>query len=235
MILWYLIAPRSSRTSRYSPSSGKHFSRVDDRNVAPSLHQSCLHGARVIVWSKYRLYINRFCTVAVFFSVVRVVYFPWPPAIGFFRVICSRLELCFESQRRNSKGRGGKKKEKKKEINSTFVHWREFIISLLLRIVSFRTSCPFILSFPVCCERSIFLDWCGNIHQYTRPCNITRFKSEGKICKSLFPLFLTATGSASIHFRTWCAISFFFFFFFSTATTITTSSNIPFHRRCHEG
>ena len=123
MILWYLIAPRSSRTSRYSPSSGKHFSRVDDRNVAPSLHQSCLHGARVIVWWKYRLYINRFCTVAVFFSVVRVVYSPWPPAIGFFRVICSRLELCFESQRRNSKGRGGekKKKRKKKSIPPPFI------------------------------------------------------------------------------------------------------------------
>ena len=132
MILWYLIAPRSSRTSRYSPFSGKHFSRVDGRNVASSLHQSCLHGARVIVWWKYRLYINRFCTVAVFFSVVRVVYFPWPPAIGFFRVICSRVELCFESQRRNSKGRGGGKKRKEKG--------NQFHLRSLARIHYFASS-----------------------------------------------------------------------------------------------
>lgn len=131
------------------PFSGSNIFQAWTRFI---LHQS--HDARVIVRPKYRLYINRFCTVAVFFSWwCAFVYFPWPPAIGFFRVICSRVDLCFfESQRG---GGERKKKERNKEINFNPVE--------SVRIHYFASS----LSWTSWCssvyERSIFLGRYGNV------------------------------------------------------------------------
>ena len=50
-----------------------------------------------------------------------------------------------------------------------------------------------------------------------------------------FPIIFNRYGFRFDTFSNVLRFLFFFFFFFSTATTITTSSNIPFHRRCHEG
>lgn len=172
-----LIYPRHSVISRRSfdirsrhacrkryflfPFSGSNIFQAWTRFI---LHQS--HDARVIVRPKYRLYINRFCTVAVFFSWwCAFVYFPWPPAIGFFRVICSRVDLCFfESQRG---GGERKKKERNKEINFNPVE--------SVRIHYFASSLSWTSWRSSVYERSIFS---RSIRKcVTRDC-VTRFRNR---------------------------------------------------------